>query len=1702
MTGQPLIMGIRMPILGWHAVLSRGLMRALDNLPDQVDLFPRVVAHRERFGADLALAGAGSLPVPRERHADLFPLAALLITYPEKPQPVLRTLTWLVLEAHLIGGHEDLIVQLTQVIRGAIVRSSSKLLYTIAECGGLRHLLAKMHRLRLQSPELGVTGHGAFDRLWDKQLMAFCHALVGAPDRLAAALDARDDESADPGYVLPALTVEPVADEPDESPIYLTRPISLDEPIPPAPLRRALGWSEFMSRRSSPDLIRRAEGVCPADLRELEWGSALVGAQRALADGDLDQVERRAVRLLSIEAGITTREALSIGIGAACTGEGPVIDLEAQALRRPEIMPVDCFLPERDDRRWLPTGGDIIFPLSAALVDVVRGLLEARAKLDGRPPDSLLVGGRLDPSHDDATGLVSRIRSAISSVHRLCLASAVAEAMGIDAAQKAFGDSFGLSSAPTYYGAYPGQEVARTLAAANRFVGHDLTSAPWLAASAHVFGSRARPAEPPYRHVWERLSGSPGRARGRPAAADAVADWRRRRDRLVIHLLLATGHRPTAAMAEVTLHDFLPELALVVVGDKQSDPAHATRLVCTGWRFVGELEGFVRELQRMARRSDQPRMRTLANEILKGAAPIFTVPTMADHESLDVRGLLQELDALWGERPNLHRHGLCQYLIARQVDPEWRYWQMGWLCHDHHATSASAPYPPMQLGLNLAPIVDDWLAHCGWAGGCEPTDAMGIVPPLPLVDWTVRRERQRAGVEQALTTMSADFAQARRALRDTVWQTIAGHARKVLPDFDAAGTGADPVFAPLVCPLPERSAIIGRPAVDALLAPFQARGTDAVTWMVAVRLIRTALLKTAARHRVRIHLPSEPQLLRTQVPSPFLRGCGLALAQIEALRAGLVERAARLPKAVAGDGLVDLIGLTVITMICHGPCPDVETAIGVLASADDVRHANAEPGWLRLPAGNGHLILTGDPAVLVCRVMRCRDWRSALEELRKRPKQVLEQLVARAAPSLVPERTSVLLERLVQTAAVAKTLRLNGAERLVAEGAVRPALVTAERPAAVADGITTQGAGRVDVDVDVDASEDSASVPRTAPPHRPNRDIAKTMRAFDPDYTGNILGVPAEPPARRQGQLRRLLGHALAEVGVEPTPARVLLEYAHHLLTVGGPRSRGGQRASTIYKVYHRLAPIVGLIDRDRSLETVSVEEMTAVCQAACAQAHRRQSADVLGELRRFLEHMALRYHVPMPDWGMLYRAFGQPVEGGDPAMVGDHEVERVVAHLVAAMRAVEGTDADPAERRFREICLATVLIAEASGARPRSIHGLTLDDVLLGREFDCIRLRSSGRFASIKSATAAGFVPLEGAVWARHAAWFTAWFGRLVCAWSPSALVSIPLFQVPGQPVGTRYELDKVTRAIGELMRWATQHPRGRTYWLRKRRVHARHLRVMATPGAMARDMAQAMRADGHALIVTPLSSYLGDPGAFMTPGLGAHRVTTRQGAIAISGSLPVRVDRVAKATADDAAARVGQLLRLDRAAFDAVALPEPPFLSHYAAALTWVSLERVVADLCRGEHADRVIDRRGIDRDQLASIQRALQAVSARLKVSAGIGGGMLGPPRAMTVAHGWGALLAAQDERLRTVARHWVAVAAPSSLAHGCELHDAEAIAAFRAMAADVCPQLELVESPGGFGTRVLAFRGARSRQAYGVWPVLRWILAVVWIADHRA
>ena len=1682
--------------------------------PAGVGAFRRTLAYAAEHGQRLVEASIGAVWVKTENRFETYPLPVTILTRPLGPKGDLdATLLWLLFETHLWGIHPDSVKALAQTIRGLGTGRSRKALdATVGECNGLSSLICKLQYLQLSPLIPGkVTGNNHFDTLWQNSLEAICHSLLQQSTQ-----DIEPDEGAGGGHLLGDLLVEPMrpaatesADEPDEDLFHSMDAIPPDKTPPSALGRLAEASGKELYRRSSPNLLRDPDGVVPSVLLAKEWRDALALVSQGWNASDETMAEAGLIRMLAIETGLVEREAVSTAFGNQTTqGKITVIDLGAHALRRPERRPRHAFAPREEDRAWLPIGGDILFPLSREAVVAAIQVRRLRRRNIALPYTSLLV-----VSNTGKGDLRKALNGGISaptpaSACRLRLAATLAEKLGPDAAQDAFGDTFGMASTPTFYSTFQASDIAICIARANHpFTKQNSPHLRCIRACNHHIGSRARPVTPPYSAAWNVYGVSTNPRRGRPPRKGVFESLRRKRDALALHLLLAVGHRPNESLADIRLPNFIPRVALVVLSDKKVDPAHATRLACTGWRFVGALENYVIELRRIARDPDLAQAQMLAKSILRGDDPIFSIPTDEGVlENLCVKQLMAMQPQPWASKPNLHRHGLCQALIERAVDPELRYFQLGWLACDVHATSDAAPYPPVNLGLELADIIDSWLQEVGWLGGNHPIQPESILMPGRLKDWAAERKSLQAEFEARARALRTELAEKRHIETPSVLAALGRQIANLLPEWQVAQEKGRPVLlAPKTSAVGGKLPVIVEGTVRAILAPFNARG--AMQEHIARRELASLLTKAAKARKCRAYIPAVQALSTSRISSPFIRTLGSAVEQSCLLRARILECAKQLEDMEGREKVTQLVVLSIWSIAANTPYRDLERAKSMLTRLSEQAHAKNEAWLLRVPLSNGHAILSGEPAILLNRLMSTGGWEAAVKDVVDGDPRTIGMFVKSKLPELCPGCLSATdaAEQMCSALAAAGTIEQDGPSRLIMNLLVVPATTSATKAASIVDRITVPGKDvMTESETLTDEAEAVAADRRPNPSHRPLRRIDDLMRMFNPGYDDEIRGKAVLPAEHRARQLLPLVDERLERLGRLPTLGLLALEYVQHLMTRGGPRSSGGMKISTIYKIYHLISPTLRAVSPEQNLELLSEEELTGILMTSFSMARRKSSVDALAAIRSFIEFSALSYAISVPEWNLLSLQFGERIVGKDPALFSDDEAERVIHRLLENVDSLSIGNHDPQERKCRELQLVGALIMEASAARPISVYGLTLADIHMCGGDHYIHLRASGPFASIKTVTSAGFVPLEGEIWHKHSEWVAQWLESQRSAFGPDAWREVPLFQMPGMPLGIRYSIRKIFDWIGELARWATQQPRARVYWFRKRRITFRH-RAVARTDARARDVGRAMKANGHALLATPLGHYVGDMMAIAPPHLG-NETTARSTASTLSGLNPSLLDQRWRSKAGVGAspkglsceARIASIMALPIPTWSASHLPDPPGYQPFRDRLSWSATGDVISLLADALSSETIGKKIGIGVRQVEEIKARCAELARRTGLELGPDTSQLHRPRATQFAAHIERLLVAEDHRLPRVAEEWLQYARACRPVDGCALYNEANMSLLRSLISEC--GMSLQERPGKGGLRLFKPMGG-NRTPYGAWWTLKWALTVAWVAARK-
>jgi hypothetical protein len=427
----------------------------------------------------------------------------------------------------------------------------------------------------------------------------------------------------------------------------------------------------------------------------------------------------------------------------------------------------------------------------------------------------------------------------------------------------------------------------------------------------------------------------------------------------------------------------------------------------------------------------------------------------------------------------------------------------------------------------------------------------------------------------------------------------------------------------------------------------------------------------------------------------------------------------------------------------------------------------------------------------------------------------------------------------------------------------------------------------------------------------------------------------------------------------------------------------------------------------------------------------------------------------------------------------------------------------DPSERRIRELILAATLLLEASGARPESIYGLTWADVHLHDGGDFIHLRSSGTYAEIKTQTTEGFVPLEGSQWAKHRAWFATWLEDLRRTKAVDDWIDLPLLAEPGAPAGDRYRDALVFGRIGELIRWRTGQPRGRTYWLRKRRITLRHVLARQGKSPTARDVYRVMKSSGHATIATPVADYLGDPLAWMDPARPSAPPAQRVVSAAFSGTKIEALDqrwlRQRRKESTCSSDWLAGVMCLTHPTWPQESRPPAPQYNPYRQGISVRAVELVMDGLSRGLSSKQVSHHSGVHTVLVDDIKTKGDELARRTGMVLGSGIDALHRPKQWRMFLRLVDHLARETEALTPLAREWGNCARLRAPRNAIVLIDEGVVAALGALAAKLGCRVRRQDA--GDGTWAYSLE-AGGEPVHGGEKLLQWAMAVVWIGNGIA
>jgi len=713
----------------------------------------------------------------------------------------------------------------------------------------------------------------------------------------------------------------------------------------------------------------------------------------------------------------------------------------------------------------------------------------------------------------------------------------------------------------------------------------------------------------------------------------------------------------------------------------------------------------------------------------------------------------------------------------------------------------------------------------------------------------------------------------------------------------------------------------------------------------------------------------------------------------------------------------------------------------------------------------------------------------------------------------LPEDPETCAKRLASLLQAAGRLELSGPERLVSAPDQLSAAVNVDRCLARDDAWPVRNAEAAqeedpvgDIILEPAANEAEAKPSRTV---KEQKEIyGRLLESVDPIRVATRENSKSDG---KRGQ-RRKIGKRLEALAADAKGAgnvSLLIGFVMHRHRFGGERTPELAARSLSTDLSRFGSTLLDVAGEQDILQWTAVELHQHYLATILLKpdSARRQCFDAL---KLFHQYLRDAYNAPEIDEGDLLRHAGTRMTVARPGLLTTAEVSQVHRVLLQDIEGEVGLpDAEPESVRILRLRELMFLVLDASGIRPASAHGLTLGDmVLLGPGRDFVRVRDTGEYGSVKSASAIGFVPLEGELWERCRHRVIEWLRmeRHAIEALDAAWWKMPLFA--RRPRERRRILrDHLTRRIDALLKWSTGDQRAQTYWLRKTRVTDRHAAIASKERPSAVDVFRVLRHCGHATIETPIGHYIGDPALIHAHSLSWGSEATR-GSILDLTSLKAAVLDVAWQRAGGAAHGTRTAVVLYRLQAPTAPSPSgretvPPVLRRKGALLP-----RHLADfartIVRGDRKEAII-RSGLTDVQVVDLERAARALVQKRGVTPWLFDGLrqssavLGIPRSLDGTAGLYALLNGEpSEELKLLARAWVDQANLQCLQESrvvIEIDSREIEDAARWLIQKTALRISLVKVDGRL---LLAGATAEAPARSHVAP-LGWVLALTWIFD---
>lgn len=1701
----------------WQRPLAKVLQHLVGRC-DSVDLavLRELAGYARRNQHELRQLATGSgLPPKTPGIHDQFPVAATLLALARSghESPGLDLLASILINASLEQRYSKLVVRLGEMIRGACEDINNPLRLIIANAANVLELVSRVDD-RLANHAAGL--HPGFEGLWRRELGNTLGRWIR--DDPARMLRALQPPSLAPTIDGPELELprDAIDADDDDAPtldsLLTDGRYSSDEPISPrAEVSRAK--SRFLLRRSEGNVDSSADSWVPDEIAGQVARSAVEVAQRLQASGQRIESERYVALALAMATGLREMDLEEV-VWADQESAETAIDLSAPIFWKPVVRPVGALHPPDSMRANLENAADrISWPLPASVHDLLLGLVE-------RSP----ISGSLVLPHQSGIGsrsLASSVGELLpglalgSGVLRLNMAAHISARLGADVAQLAMGDSFSMSTAPARYCGCPVSKLVSTITNL-QYQRFGATRAVQVPSKETYLGSRLVLTDSAARH-WSAQLLKSRRSVAHRKDADVSEGWVAHRNFLAAALCAVTGHRPTHQVGQIDLDSVIPEYGLILLSDKMCDPLRKYRIACTGRRWMQELREFLDRLVSINRGHPDAAAGRLAGAILRNELPLFTVPGPDGNRSyLDAAELRSTMPAELVDTPNHYRHRLNQYLQRVDVDPELRHAQLGWVMSPVYATADLSPLSAVDLSRRLGDVLDGFLVHDGWFGASQRVSPWSWrdVPARPWRDWQQVAEQHFAEHADAAKRIRQERAERGREMEVQVLPRLEQAFREFCPglrldgatrrlrriDGLDAGTAVD--IDANVCELILQRVRQGDTAPESALE----QATAAI-------LLHRLLTRSHRDGLTRGALPRRPLFGATAEPSPFLSGIGLAVRHAEVIRSQVREGAERW---AAHDRGV----LATLAILCFSGYRNLGVATAAVGAASAFQRANEPGDWIRIPVtldGKAtQIILGGLPALLIAK--RAADAPTGRAPSREKIVSWLQRRVP-ASAGLDAEQ---VLARAAQTLAAAGRVELSGPERMLLLGRAVQSTVSVERCLGNDDRWpvrTCETEEAISRDVFAQVHESAPIQKKEAP--APVESIAgyrDLVEMLDPDGLRRRTGKRSDTRHAWRSDLAREFEKLIRAVGTETNIGLLVGFCANRLRHGGAKKKRLAQR--TLHSELTRFGRALLEVLESRDLLNMSAETRLEVYTALLVGKPRTARPQAMEALRMFQWYLEQVHRVDPMSFADLELLAGPRTVQTDAGLLTDAEIDAALDVLHSETELSHGSiAAAPEATRLASLRFLMALLLDASGARPGSVYGLQVQDIhLLGTGRDFIHIHATGGFGEAKSRTAIGFAPLEGARWAKYRGWVIAWLAKEHTASCNAAPGKAPLFAFePGKL--RRFDREFLTERLARLLRWSSNEPDARPYWLRKSRVMARH-RELAKQGKTARDAWAALGACGHATMATPVAHYISDPAIVFARSLHDETAAPRADLMRVAHVAdPHLVDMRLYRSRKKGSTRITSAI-LDDLNVPAAERPEgrrndPPILVSGKSILP-KDVDRFAREMQASGSPVEAMVRAGLSGVQVKILQRAVARLAGhRGKVpwkfaALKHGRSVMAAPRRLKGADRIMDLLEnAPDASLSRLASAWASRGHPSRLvdatSHYLLVDEEEVLAAENVFAAIGLPAVVDAHGEGIFAlsipTRETKSDSRKGRQ-YSLIAALDWVFVIVWLHEQLA